>query len=86
MQVLQSNPSKVLQQMMDSNLVEQLDENFSTCAYNKLIFQLFFHNFSQLFFFNFSFFFFDTFFIELNSQIRYKICTPYDRNKTQPEL
>jgi hypothetical protein len=62
MQVLQSNPIKILHQGMDSNLVVQLDENFRTCAYNKHIFQLFFHNFSQLFFLaTFLSSFFDTF-------------------------
>jgi hypothetical protein len=60
MQVLQSNPSKILHQRMDSNLVIQLMKLSALVHINKLIFQLFFHNFSHLFFATFLSFF-DTF-------------------------
>ena len=71
MQVLQSNPSKILHQRMDSNLVMQLMKLSTLVHINKLIFQLFFHNFSQLFFLQLFFllsFFWHTFFIELRTR------------------
>lgn len=51
MQVLQSNPSKILHQKMDSNLVVQLKKNSELVHINKLIFLLFLSQlFSTLFF------------------------------------
>lgn len=77
MQVLQSNPSKILHQKMDSNLVVQLKKNSELVHINKLIFLLFL---SQLFSTLFFLLFFWTLFFWIyrtKNKIRYNTCTHF---------
>ena len=70
MQVLQSDPTKILHQMTIANWLNNLIKFSALVHINKLIVLLFFHNLVQHFFGTFlSSLFLILFFIELNTEI-----------------